>query len=262
MMTSSWVRFPHPDPHYQYTWATLKRAWSRLHRGDAEPWPDDGAVVDAWIAFHAGEFHAAVEAGLRAGGAGITAANKAQAIYANYLEPAPARKLALFDEVVQRAAQQQRAQPDLANAYYWQAYALGRHAQHVSVARALAQGIGGKVKAALDRTLALEPRHADAHIVLGAYHAEIIDKIGAALGALSYGASRKASVEHFEAALQANPGSAIAQLEYANGLRLLDGRKAEPRAAALIAAAVAGTPHDAMEWLDVERARAQRAAAR
>ena len=122
--------------------------------------------------------------------------------------------------------------------------------------QALAQGLGGRIKASLDRTLALERRHADAHIALGAYHAEVINKIGAFIGGLTYGASSEAGVKHFETALKLNPQSAIARIEYANGLILMFGEEKRRRATALYAEAAACEPADAMDRLDVERAKA------
>lgn len=256
-MTKAWAKFPYPDKKYQYTAATLKKAWERLHRGDLEPWPKDEAVVEAWIAFHAGDFQKAYELGLKAGGAGITAANKAQAIYANYLESDDKRKLAAFEEVAARAEAQQKSEPKNPNAYYWQAYALGRYGQGISIAKALAAGIGGKVKTALDSTLKLAPKHADAHIASGAYHAEIIDKVGSLVGGMTYGAKKEAGLKHFETALKLNPDSAIARIEYANGLVMLEGKKALARAEKLYEEAAACEPLDAMERLDVELAKAE-----
>lgn len=256
-MAKAWAKFPYPDKKFHYTAAALKKMWGRLHRGDVEPWPQDDAVVEAWIAFHAGEFQRACELGLRAGGAGITAANKAQAIYANYLEQDEKRKLALFEEVAQRAQQQQKSEPKNPNAYYWQAYALGRYGQGISIAKALAAGIGGKVKTALDATLSLAPKHADAHIASGAYHAEIIDKVGGLVGGVTYGAKKDDGLKHYETALKLNPESAIARIEYANGLVMLEGKKALARAEKLYAEAAACEPLDAMEKLDVELAKAE-----
>lgn len=256
-MTKAWAKFPYPDKKYQYTAATLKKAWERLHRGDLEPWPKDEAVVEAWIAFHAGDFQKAYELGLKAGGAGITAANKAQAIYANYLESDDKRKLAAFEEVAARAEAQQKSEPKNPNAYYWQAYALGRYGQGISIAKALAAGIGGKVKTALDSTLKLAPKHADAHIASGAYHAEIIDKVGSLVGGMTYGAKKEAGLKHFETALKLNPDSAIARIEYANGLVMLEGKKALARAEKLYEEAAACEPLNAMERLDVELAKAE-----
>ena len=256
-MAKNWAKFPYADKKYVYTAATLKKAWDALHKGDCEPFPKDAAVVDAWIAFHAGDFQKAAELGLKAGGAGITAANKATAIYANYLEENDKTKLALFEEVARRAEAQQGDEPKNANAFYWQAYALGRYAQGISVAKALAQGIGGKVKAALETTLKLAPKHADAHIALASYHAEIIDKVGAMVGGLTYGAKKDTGLKHFETALKLNPGSAIARIEQANGLVMLEGKKALAKAEALYAEAAECDAADAMERLDVELAKAE-----
>jgi len=256
-MAKGWARFPYADKKYLHTAATLKKGWSRLHLGDQEPHPKDGAVVDAWIAFHAGDFEQAARAGLAAGGAGITVANKATAIYANYLEDNEKRKLALFEEVAERAEKQQAAEPKNANAFYWQAYALGRYAQGISIAKALAQGIGGKVKAALETAIRLAPKHADAHIALAAYHAEVIDKVGSMIGGLTYGAKKDTALKLYETALKLMPDSAIARIEYANGLVLLEGKKSLARAEKLYAEAAACEPLDAMERLDVELAKTE-----
>jgi hypothetical protein len=145
----------------------------------------------------------------------------------------------------------------LPNAWYLHAQALGRYAQSLSVTQALAEGLGGKIKADLDQAIALERRHADAHIALGAYHAEVIDKIGSFLGGLTYGASTDAGVKHFKTALRLNPDSAIARIEYAEGLIMMFGEAKEEQAAALYAEAAACVAADAMERLDVERAKAK-----
>jgi urease accessory protein UreF len=84
-------------------------------------------------------------------------ANKAQAIYANYLEKSEKTKLALFMEVAERAEAQAADEPKNANAHYCMAYALGRYSQGISVAKALAQGLGSKVKSALETTIKLRP---------------------------------------------------------------------------------------------------------
>lgn len=253
---AKWTAFPHDSAPYRFTPAELTQHWPRLHAGDAEPLPKDHAVLAAWAMFHAGDFHKAMEAGLKAGGAGITVANKAQAIYANYLEKSEAAKLALFMQVAERAEAQLATEPKNANAHYFMAYALGRYSQGISVAKALAQGLGGKVKAALETAIKLTPKHADAHIALGAFHAEVIDKVGSLLGR-TQGASKDAGLAMFKTALKLNPTSAIAMVEYANGLVMLEGDKKMKEAEKLYADAAACTPLDAMERLDVEMAKAE-----
>lgn len=253
---AKWTAFPYKDTSYTYDSATLKKHWARLHAGDAEPWPQDAAVQAAWALFHAGEFQKAFDAGLKAGGAGIAVANKAQCIHANYLEKSEKARLAMFLEASERAEAQQAQEPDNANAHYWQAYALGRYSQGISVAKALAQGLGGKVKSALTTTIALAPKHADAHIALGSFHAEVIDKVGKLLGR-TQGADAATGLKMYQQALKLNPGSAIAMIEYANGLVMLEGDKKMKEAEQLYADAAACTPMDAMERLDVEMAKAE-----
>jgi len=251
---AKWITFPYDA--YVYDAASLKKHWARLHAGDAEPLPKDDKVLAAWALFHAGDFQKACDAGLKCGGAGITVANKAQAIYANYLEKSEKTKLAMFLEVAERAQAQATEEPTNANAQYWQAYALGRYSQGISVAKALAQGLGGKVKGALETTIKLAPKHADAHIALGAFHAEVIDKVGKLLGK-TQGADAATGLKLYQQALKLNPTSAIAMIEYANGLVMLEGDKKMKQAEELYAQAAACEPLDAMERLDVEMAKAE-----
>ena len=253
---AKWTAFPHDSTDYTFDAASLKKHWARLHAGDAEPLPTDAKVIAAWALFHAGEFQKAAEAGLKAGGAGITVANKAQSIYANYLESSEKTKLALFMEVAERAEAQMASEPKNANAHYFMAYALGRYSQGISIAKALAQGLGSKVKSALETAIKLSPEHADAHIALGAFHAEVIDKVGSLLGR-TQGASKDAGLSMFKTALKLNPTSAIAMVEYANGLVMLEGDKKMKEATQLYENAAACTPMDAMERLDVEMAKAE-----
>jgi hypothetical protein len=253
---AKWTAFPYDADDYLYDAATLKKKWARLHAGDAEPLPKDDKVLVAWALFHAGEFQKATEAGLKIGGAGITVANKAQSIYANYLEKSEKNKFALFLEVAGRAEAQAAEDPKNPNAHYQIAYALGRYSQGISVAKALAQGLGSKVKGALETAIKLQPKHADAHITLGAFHAEVIDKVGSLLGR-TQGASKDAGLTMFKTALKLNPTSAIAMVEYANGLVMLEGDKKMKEAEKLYADAAACEPLDAMERLDVEMAKAE-----
>ena len=253
---AKWTAFPYDDADYSVTAAALKKRWARLHTGDAEPLPKDAAVLAAWALFHGGDFQKAHDAGLKAGGDGITVANKAQAIYASYLETSEKTRLAMFQEVAARAEAQAAAEPGNASAHYWMAYALGRYSQGISVTKALAQGLGGKVKAALETTLKLQPKHADAHIVLGAFHAEVIDKVGKLLGR-TQGADTATGLKMFQQALKLNPESAVAMTEYANGLVMLEGDKRMKEAEKLYAQAAACEAADAMERLDIEAAKAE-----
>ena len=256
-MAKKWAKFPHADKAYVYDAGALAKQWPRLHRGDCEPLPKDAKALDAWRAFHAGDFGAAVERGVEAGGAGVNAAVKAQVVYGHYLERADSAKLALFEEAAGWADERRKAAPKDANAHYLYAFALGRYGQGISVVKALAQGMGGKVKDALTTAMKLESKHADANIAYGAYQSEVIDKVGGIVAGVTYGAKKDSALEHFQRALKLNPDSAIARIEYANGLIMLFGKSRLDEATKLYEEAAACKPADAMERLDVERAKAE-----
>ncbi|HQC80530.1 MAG TPA: hypothetical protein PLS67_08435 [Accumulibacter sp.] len=253
----AWTTFPYRETSYAYPGKALEKNWQRLHGGDCEPFPADTQVQEAWRHYHAGDFALAVEAGLACGLSGYNVANKAAVVYASYLETDDAVKRRLLLEAAQRGEEQQHRTPEDVNGWYLHAFALGRYSQSISVAKALAEGLGGKIKHSLNKTLELAPRHADARVALGAYHAEVIDKVGALVGGLTYGAKKDTGKDLLESALQLNPESAIARIEYANALVMMFGRSKMKEAERLYQEAAACQPMDAMERLDVEAAKAE-----
>jgi tetratricopeptide (TPR) repeat protein len=256
-MAKKWVKFPYADKSYVHDAAGLRKHWARLHKGDCEPLPKDAATLEAWAAYHAGDFGRAVEAGLAAGGPGVNAAVKAQVVYGHYLEKSDKARSALFEEAVAWGEARRAEAPKDANAHYFHAFALGRYSQSISVARALTQGLGGKIKESLLTAMKLEPRHADANIAYGAYQSEVIDKVGALVAGMTYGAKKDSALEHFRKAIGLFPESAIAKIECANGLILLFGKGRLDEATRLYEEAAACKPADAMERLDVERAKSE-----
>lgn len=250
-----WAKFPHADKSFDYAGTALKSAWARLHKGDREPYPRDVAVADAWRHFHAGAFQQAVESGRAAGGAGVGAAVKAQCVYAHYLERDAKMRVALFEEAARWAEERRAEAAKESNAHYLYAYALGRYGQGISVAKALAQGFGGKIRDALTTALKLDAKHAEAAVAFGAYQCEVIDKVGALVAGLTYGAKKESALGYFEQAMKLFPESPIVHIEYANGLILLFGKSRLDDATRLYEAAAAAKPQDAMERLDVEHAK-------
>ncbi len=247
---AKWAKFPHDQKSITYAGDALKKNWDALHRGDNEPYPKDANLIDAWRAYHAGNFAEAVEAG-----AVTVVAAKATAIYATYLEPKDSAKAGHYQAAMAIADKLRTKEVKNTNAHYQFAYAAGRYSQTVSIIKALKEGYGGKIKSALETVLKLDPKHAEANTAMGAYHAEIIDKVGAMVGKLTYGASKDAAVEHFEKALKLTPQSPIAHIEYANGLLMLFGDKEMEKATKLYEKAAKMKGKDAMEMLDIEMAK-------
>ena len=276
-----WAKFPHDAKAFDLAGDKLKKAWPTLHVGDGEPYPDEKRAVSllksagknvpksidseaistqlqaAWRAFHQGDFQHAFELGQALGPVGASVAVKALGIHATHLVDDEDDQLARFNQAVELAEAAIAALPGEANSHYRHAFALGRYSQRISVAKALKMGLAGKVRASLDKTLALDPKHAEAHTALAIYHAEIIGKIGALIGGMTYGAKAAEAEKHIQLALKLTPDSPIAHVEYANLLLLLHGDKKETAAANAYEKAAKLKPRDAMEKLDAEFARAQ-----
>jgi tetratricopeptide (TPR) repeat protein len=273
-----WAAFPHDAKGFDYAGDKLAKAWDKLHAGDVEAFPDetriakllkanpklgkDAAAIastlqDAWRDYHRGEFQRAYEAGESLGALGASVAVKAAGIHAVYLLDDEKEQLKRFEALGKLAEDAGKLLPDDANAHYRRAFAIGRYSQGISIAKALSQGLAGRVKESLDKTLKLAPKHAEAHTALGLYHAEIINKVGGLIGGMTYGAKAATGEDHLKTALKLTPDSPIAHIEYGNGLMLLYGDKKEDEAAGAYEKAARLKPKDAMEKLDVEFAKAQ-----
>ena len=277
---SSWAAFPYDAKGYAYAGDALKKAWPKLHAGDCEPFPDAkhaaallkaagkaapkldadalaAALQDAWRAYHRGDFKAAFDTGEKLGPVGASVAVKAIGIHATHLVDDEAEKVKRFEHAGKLADAAIKALPGEINSHYRLAFALGRYTQGVSVVQALKEGIATKVRVALDKTLEMAPKHAEANMAMAVYHAEIINKIGAMIGGLTYGAKASEAERHIKEALKLTPASPIAHLEHGNVLLLLNEKKNEDAAAAAYEKAAKCKPLDAMEALDAAFAKEQ-----
>lgn len=235
--------------------AALEQHWPALHAGNLEPFPAEAAVQEAWRAYHEGRFEAAVELGKAYGGLGLVPAAFAATIYAHYLEQEEEAKVAIFETAIELAERATEACPDNANAFYMLAVAMGRYSQFVSIIDALAKGLGPKIRDAAQRCLELRPEHAEGHATLAGWHAEIVDKVGGMLAGLSFGAKKDLAEEHYDRALALAPTSPVPHIEKAAGMLLMYGESSRDEAMQLLQKAVTLEPADAMQWLDIERAR-------
>jgi len=242
--------------------ADLSRHWKELHAGDREPWPRKPELQEAWRAFHSGDFQTAIKLGSEAGACGAAVANKAAAVQTLYSKQSAARILQILQAAITRGEQAVHELPDHPSTHYTLALVLGRYSQRISILKALGEGLAGKVRSHLERTLELEPDHAEAHVALGMYHAEIINKLGSLAAGLTYNASATKAIEHFREASRLAPSSPIVQLEHAHGLLLLDAQAHQAEAHALFARAADRKPRDAMEAQDVAYAKHDLAAQR
>ena len=231
MKITYWEQLPE-DYTFDYDQEQLAEVWDQLHAGDQYTYPlsyDDydedilNMQAQAWLLYHNGDYQGAAELGLELAEHGAVILAKSIAAYCDYLCEDEDEVLQLLSDSIEICEKAALALPDCANVQFINALLMGRYSQRISITKALSQGLGGKIKNYLESTLELEPNHAEAHTAMGLYHAEIIDKIGAMIGGLTYGAKKPIAMKHFETSLELTPEAPITSIEFANGLLLLSG---------------------------------------
>ncbi|HXS73407.1 MAG TPA: hypothetical protein VN725_05130 [Rhodanobacteraceae bacterium] len=280
-MAEQWTPFPHPDPAFDYPGEHLREAWPQLHAGDREPFPDRDSIAemlaaesrlgdcalgtdagaiaqgvqDAWRAFHRGEFARAHELGTRVGPLGAAAAIAAEGVHAYFLMPDGTDKFARCEALVQRAGDLIDLLPLRAGSHYRYAWALGLLSRQMPSMQVLAEGLGSKLHAALEAALELDADHAEAHTALGLYHAEVIDKIGAALAKLTWRVDPAAAEAHLRTAIRLTPDAPNAWVGLGIGLGLLDAPTHAPARLDALRTAADLKPRDARQALEIAYAK-------
>ena len=174
---------------------------------------------------------------------------QAQYLAAEHEKPALAESaLALADEAI-------RLDPDNADAYLRSVQALGLRAEIIGNLRAVRQGLGGKSRDLVLKALECAPDHAEAHLAVAGWHADIV-AAGFIARAMFKDANKEDAVRHFERALELGGDSKLVRLEYARRLPKLEGKGGRERALALLSEAAAlpvGDFYDGLVHEDVLR---------
>ena len=188
---------------------------------------DAGAqtMEEAETAYAEGRFLEAADIGeALATSDGYALAAKSIAIYGHYMVEEEERQ-AFFERATGLGEKAVEADPDNPEAHYQSAHAVGRYSQTIGALTALRRGYGGRIRDLLETTLALDSLYAEAHLALGGWHADIVDRAGKMMARITYGANRGDATMHFERAMELMPDSRLVMLEYALRLPLLKGRE-------------------------------------
>ena len=230
----------------------LESIWAELHAADLAPLPEND-LLNAWLLFHNGHFAKAAKAGLKLGADGTAVVIRSVVAYTDYICEDDDECVDLLEQAYLLG----EADCDKSTTCQFPtALAMGRYSQSISITKALAKGLGGKVKNLLTDVLHSQPNHAEAHLAMAMYHAEIIDKVGATLGGLTYGAKPKIAYQHIDQALVLVP-NAINLIEAGNAVLLLKGDKGMNDATAYYERAAEVKPLDALQAMDVDFAASQ-----
>ena len=183
---------------------------------------------------------------------GYALAAKSLAIHGHYLATEEERQ-GFFERAMRLGEKAVQADSSNAEAYYQSAHALGRYSQTIGAITALRKGYGGKIRDLLEATLARDSLYAEAHLALGGWHADIVDRAGRLVARITYGAKRGDATTHFERAMELLPGSRLAMFEYALRLPALKGEEGEKRAMEMMLKAARIPLGDAYDKLIYER---------
>lgn len=256
-MTTQWKKFNNDQHQFDFSGDALKQNWSNLHEGNLEPYPENEQLQEAWRRYHTGDFSEAVAIGTELGDQGAVVTAFATVIYAQYMEQDSDEKIRLFKQAITLCEKHIESTPSELNLHYMHAVAMGRYSQFISMVEALQQGYGKKIKDALDNCLAINSSHAEALVTCGGWNAEIVDKAGAMLGKIMYGATKEQSIENYQKALVQAPNSPVPYLEYAYGLQAMYGETKLDETIKFLEQGIAIAPADAMQALDQQAAKRQ-----
>ena len=168
------------------------------------------------------------------------------AIHGYYIAPEDEQP-ALFERAMLAAEEAIRLDPANPEAYFQSAHAIGRNAQIVGFMEAINKGYARRIRAAIEGALRLDPELSGAHLTLASWHAEIVNKVGRIVAGVTYRASRRDALEHYEKTLELEPDEIGVFLEYANGLLLLNRNRNRDQARDLLSRGIEIQPKDAYD---------------
>ena len=204
-------------------------------------------IEAARAAYAEGRFVEAAELGVALGTPeGYALAANSLAIHGRHIA-AEDEQPEWFARAIRAADEAIRLDPDSSEAHFQSAHAIGREAQTVSVMKALDRGYARRTREAAEEALRLDPDMADAHLTLASWHAEIVNKMGRFVAGITYQASRREALEHYEKALELAPDKKTVYLEYANGLLLLNRNRNREQARKLLLRGIDIPPRDAYD---------------
>ena len=150
----------------------------------------------------------------------------------------------LYERAVQLGQQAIGLDAANARAHLQTAQAVGLYANTLGAMKAVRYA--GKVREGMEKALELNANLAEALYSLGAWHASV-GGAGGMIARVTFGATAKKAIAYFDQALELAPDLKEAHYEYAKGLLAINPRRYRERARALLNAAIALPPKDAVD---------------
>jgi tetratricopeptide (TPR) repeat protein len=268
-------------PQFSHTPEDMQRNWNNWHREDhmeiptAEqyaarvkasealqkefPEGTDFAkvtqtVLDSALLLHNGKLREAYELAADAKHFGVIVRAHARYLNTYYSVTDKNVRIAEFKAVADEIETALAKEPKDKDLLFIHAYMHGRYLEELPFKMGLVPTYTNLFNGVKD-LLKDNPRHLGAQLILASFHADGSVK-APFLAKVRFGSNPEIAIEKFEAALKQDPGSTIAQLEYAMARIKLNKGKPDDAAIAALNAAVATSPSDANATLAQLKAKA------
>jgi len=277
-----WREYPFDNKAFQLTRIELKKNWQYFHRATDYPFPNVAHVSrllrnsptleasiptklslnqvvntlqDAWIAFFAGDFQQATQLGYSLGPIGHGVAFYSQTTYASRLEPDTDKRHALWEDVLNRHEKSKDFTRYDSMTRFFAFFSMARLSEEISAPIVLARNYVGKMQQALVELNMDDPHNVFVLAAQGSMDAGIVRKLGKLMGQLTYGASSETVEEYYQKVTLLDKKIPNVQLEYAQSLLYMHGKKQLKQALIHMRHASEVQPAFAMEALDVLHAK-------
>ncbi len=277
-----WRAFPFDNTEYQLTRSSLNKNWQYFQRSTQYPFPDTQYISrlltdnpqlkasipndfsntkvvkvlqTAWIAFFEGDFQRATQLGYSLGPIGHGVAFYSQTTYASRLESNTQKRHALWEDVLNRHERSKHLTKHDSMTRFFAFFSMARLSEEISAPLVLTRNYVGKMQQTLLELNSDEPDNVFALAARGSMDAGIMRKLGKLMGQLTYGVSADVVEEFYKKVTVLNKIIPNVQLEYAQSLLYIYGKKQLKRALKHMRIASEVKPAYAMEALDVIHAK-------
>ena len=210
---------------------------------------DAGSISEARAAYAEGRFTEAARTAESLGSSkGFALAAASLAIHGYFIAEKGEEK-AFFERAVALARKAVLADEQNADAHLQLAHAVGRLAQTVGSLEAASKGYAETIREAAENAIRIDPELSSAHIILGRWHAEVINGVGPLLARLTYGAREKDAIASLKRALELATDVKETPLQSAFALLVLNEEKYRDTAERLLRRGIKLRARDAFERL-------------
>ncbi len=214
---------------------------------------DSSSLQRAKILFIEGNWLQAAQLAKKdASAEGLAFSSQITSYYGRFVAQKKDKQL-FFAHAMELAEEAVRINPNNSFAHLQYAHAMGRFSQSVGILKAISEGYADRILESTKKAITLDPNSAKAYMLLGNWHAEIINSAGF-MGRIIYGADETEALASYEKAIGLDPNNFLLLFEHAGGLIKLDKEEYSDLAQKQLRKILNNKPKSVLEKIIKERA--------